>query len=177
MHDDSRLSGRRLSREVFEEKLTSESGIVLHARMERERSETFEGVDEITECTSPVLLQCGHTHSLGQPVMRCDLCSKKSRHTVLVCQKCSVRCPVCGSSVCLAHSRPSPDGNRYCSNRCKRKGKKVFGVAPTPPATTTPPVSPKMPEPTKGGSEMYPMPAARSRGSVSRLLGRVLEWW
>ena len=52
---------------------------------------------ETLESTAPIILQCGHTHSLGQPILRCDTCSRKAGRTIVICAKCHVRCPMCGN--------------------------------------------------------------------------------
>ncbi len=177
MHDDSELAGRRLSRDVLEERIHDETGDFIRSRIVRERVESWDGVTETLESTAPIILQCGHTHSLGQPILRCDTCSRKAGRTIVICAKCHVRCPMCGKSVCLVHSRPGEDGQRYCSKRCKRRGQKFFAKAPAKPTSSTPAVPPKSPVSPKASVETYPMPVARSTGSFSRFLGRVLEWW
>jgi hypothetical protein len=172
MHDDdSGLSGRRLSREVFEERFTDESGDVLPSRMVRERSESWEGVNETLESSAQVSLGCGHFHRFGQPVARCEICSRKAGRTLCVCMKCHVLCLVCGISVCRRHSRPGADGQRYCSRRCLRRGRKL-GLATLAPSHV-PARAPTAPV----GSPVPLQPLLNRESSVSRFVKRLFEWW
>lgn len=113
--------GRRLGRNVVVHRtLDALTGAETVTESVREVLETFDGVQETTVDEPSAVLHCGHLVRPGEPVARCEVCSRKAGNTVYVCAACAVQCPICGITLCQTHSRPASDGRRYCV-KCLRK--------------------------------------------------------
>lgn len=120
--DESGMWGKVLSRDVFVERvLDSEGNEVLITSATAETVENWDGTNERAHAREVATVGCGHPHRMGEFLARCELCSKKAKRASFVCPRCSVQCPECGASLCVAHTRPTPDGFRYC-RKCFRKG-------------------------------------------------------
>ena len=120
--DDGEIWGKILSRDVYVERVLDPDGNEAHVMSATtETVENWDGTNEKSHAREVVTVGCGHPHRMGEFLARCELCSKKARRASFVCPKCAVQCPECGASLCVAHTRPTPDDLRYCRT-CFRKG-------------------------------------------------------
>ena len=111
----SDLFGKRLSRDVYiERRVDVLSGAEEVSESSREVVEGWDGTLETVSMREARVLVCGHMSRTGEARTRCELCSKEAGRTVYVCGACSVTCSGCGTPLCLKHTKPAPDGNRYC---------------------------------------------------------------
>jgi hypothetical protein len=118
---DRDVFGRRLSRSVYVERVVdSETGAELVSENSRDLVEGWDGTLETVSAREARRQACGHVWRAGEPLASCESCSRKAGQTVYVCEACSITCGRCGRSLCLRHTKPAPDGNRYCK-RCYRK--------------------------------------------------------
>lgn len=114
------LMGRRLGRNVVVHRtIDAVTGAETVMESSREVLETFDGAQGTTVDEPSAVLHCGHFWRPGQPLARCDECSRKARKTVYICAACAVQCQLCGRALCMEHTRPA-SGQRYCP-KCLRK--------------------------------------------------------
>ncbi len=169
---DSAIFGRRvMSEECVELTRNARTGEEFIARNSREVKEGWDGTEEKVVSREVEVNACGHLHSLGQPRAVCEECSRQAgKHkTVFVCGDCSVQCEQCGRLLCKQHTRPGPDGHRYCSRRCLKKAMKLY--VPAAPLCT-----PSCP----GAGPSMPVGASSPNSNVSprqSILSRILNWW
>lgn len=144
------LFGKRLAREVRAVRVLGPQGEeALSGADVREVVESADGSVETFITRGDLTLPCGHLHRLGHFLAQCELCSREAKAVVHVCSRCHVVCPVCGRSLCLRHTQPSPSGARYCK-RCYRKGLKLEAQRQA------------------GGTTV---------SGSGGLISRILEWW
>lgn len=118
--DGSDIFGKRLSRAVCVERTVDViTGAEEVSESSREVVEGWDGTLETVSMREARVLVCGHAWRSGEALARCELCSKEAGRTVYVCGACSVTCSGCGKTLCLKHTKPAPDGNRYC-RKCYR---------------------------------------------------------
>ena len=142
---------KRLSRSVYIERtVDAETGAEEVSENTRDLVEGWDGTLETVSSREARAQACGHVWQPGQSLARCEMCSKKAGKTVFVCEACSVTCGMCGMSLCLRHTKPAPDGNRYCK-KCHRKVLRQLHSE-------------------QSGAK----PSLTGR---TGLLGRILEWW
>lgn len=118
---DDDLFGRRLSRSVYVERVVDpETGAEFVSEDSRDLIEGWDGTLETLSSREARAQACGHVWRAGEPLARCDLCTRKAGRAVYVCEACSVLCGRCGRSLCLKHTKPAPDSRQYCK-KCYRK--------------------------------------------------------
>ena len=150
----------RLERNVVRERIVDGvSGEEFTSEQTVETVETHDGTIQTIQNANAKLLMCGHLHRPGQLAARCDACSKKAGHTVLVCKACAVTCPMTGQTLCLRCTKPGPDGRRYSPQGYKMA--QAYGAL-QPEAGTA------------GGGAASPVCAPTRRNS---LVSKLLEWW
>ena len=149
--DREDLFGKRLSRDVYVEHVRDTNGDeALTGLNSANVAEGWDGTIERIFTRGRVTLWCKHLYKPGDDsIASCDLCSKEAGRSVFVCEQCRANCALCGKSLCIAHTRPTPDGMRYCK-MCFRKGQKLA---------------------------LEKLGRTGQPGILGRALASILEWW